>query len=135
MRKTTFFFFCLILQVQAHSDLSLVKGFEKADFTHPDHYEYQKSRIVNQHSMVLDSYFDNLQTNAVQLQQVNAFIAQLDTWNTQFCQQIISNFQSVAKNIVRDYFEFHSELVNGKPDQFLKMTRLKRIGIFPNSLE
>ncbi|MFY7758164.1 MAG: DUF2004 domain-containing protein [Flavobacterium stagni] len=135
MHKTTFLFFWLLLQVQAQSGLPLVKGFEKADFTHPDQQEYQRSWVVNQRSIVLDIYFDNPQTNAEELQQINAFIAQIDTWDNQFCQQFKTDIQSGTKNMIRDYFEFHSELVNGKSDQFLKMTRLKRIGIFPNSPE
>ncbi|MFM2229194.1 MAG: hypothetical protein RL607_452 [Bacteroidota bacterium] len=135
MQKTTLLLLWIAFQLQAQSGLPLVKGFEKADFTHPDTTEYQKSWVVNQHTIVLDVYFDNPQTNANELTTLNSFLAQINTLDAQFVNQFTTDIASKTKNSVRDYFEFHSELINGKASVFLKMFHLKRIGIFPNSPE
>lgn len=126
-----------------------VTQFENENFNNLKDY-YEKSILIDGNDIKLDLNFEAKETNNVELNLTNEFIAKLETYDKKNQTEFYNDFTNNAESTIKEYIEHHLDELNNedvnsiiKDDnssdsndkKLLKSLKLKRIGIYPNDKE
>jgi len=129
--------------------LNSVTQFENENFNNLKDY-YEKSILIDGNDIKLDLNFEAKETNNVELNLTNEFIAKLETYDKKNQTEFYNDFTNNAESTIKEYIEHHLDELNNeevnsiiKDDnssdsndkKLLKSLKLKRIGIYPYDKE